>query len=60
MFSRLPPVHGAAEDPERSTGGPTVIHEAGPAQPCPAHRYACTVYRDRPGACHHYECALLR
>jgi hypothetical protein len=61
MFSRLPPVHGdGADGLERSTDGPALIHEAGPAQPCPAHRYACTVYRDRPGACHHYECALLR
>jgi hypothetical protein len=61
MFSRLPPVHGDdADEVGQSAGGPDLIHEAGPAQPCPAHRYACTIYRDRPGACQHYECALLR
>ena len=60
MFSRLPPVF---EDPERGRirpegGGPELMHPPGPAQPCPAHRYACSIYRERPGACHHYECAL--
>jgi hypothetical protein len=60
MFSRLPPAVAGADGPDRRTGGPTQTHEPGPAQPCPAHRYACTVYRDRPGACRHYECALLR
>ena len=61
MFSRLPPVAGdGLADLEPPVGAPALIHEAGPAQPCPAHRYACTVYRDRPGACRHFECALLR
>lgn len=60
MFSRLPPVF---DDPTSGRirpegGGPALVHPAGPAQPCPAHRYACSVYRERPGACHHYECAL--
>lgn len=60
MFSRLPPV---LDDPitgriRPEGGGPALVHPPGPAQPCPAHRYACSIYRERPGACHHYECAL--
>lgn len=62
MFSRLPPVF---DDPGSGRirpegGGPELVHPPGPAQPCPAHRYACSIYRERPGACHHYDCALLR
>ncbi len=61
MFSRLPPVLADAGDASGGPdGGPSIVHEPGPAQPCPAHRYACTVYKERPGACHAYECALLR
>ena len=60
MFSRLPPVfdHPAHGRIRPEGGGPELVHPPGPAQPCPAHRYACSIYRERPGACHQYECAL--
>lgn len=59
MFSRLPPASENAAE-AMAAGPTTAAAEAGPAQPCPAHHLACTVYRERPGACRHYQCALLK
>ena len=60
MFSRPPPVfEDAATGRIRPEGGgPALLRPPGPAQPCPAHHAACTIHRERPGACRAYECAL--
>lgn len=45
----IPPMQPAKETPRSSF-----------RQPCPHHRGRCSIYADRPSACRHYACDLLR
>lgn len=46
MFSRLPAPPAGDAPP-------------GPGQPCPAHRLACTIYKERPDACRAFRLSLI-